>query len=627
MKPQFYVALTVCSFFAVAGNAQEKNTTTVADNMEEIVIYNQRLQLPSTLKNRNITIVGQDQIKQLPVSSVNELLSFVAGVDLRQRGPNGTQADLSIDGGSFEQNILLLNGQKISDPQTGHNSLNIPIPLEAVERIEIVRGPSARLYGINSLTGVVNIVTKNPKKDGVFAAAYGGTSFKKDKEDDHNETYNNRGIQVGGTLVREKDNHMLFASHDSGNGYRYNTAYHNNKVFYQGNINPNEHNTLMILAGHANSSFGANGFYAAPGDKESKEIVSTTMLNLSSRHYVSDRFTLMPSVAYRYNFDDYRYYRHRLDVARSRHYTHAITSNVNGEYAADYGKFTFGGEMRYEEINSTNIGDHSKSNYGFFAAFQRDWFEKLDVNIGAYVNYNTKYGWEFFPGIDASYNFNPHWQATFNAGTASRIPSFTDLYLNQRPGNIGNPDLAPEKAYQVEVGGKYRKNRLQAEAFVFYRDIDDFVDWIRVDINQPYQPYNASKNKTKGLNTALRYQLGEGISLWNLGLSYTYLSPTIENKSAEAGVLSKYSLESLKHQVVGTVNYTYDKFSVTLANRFNERLTYKSYWITDIRLNYALDKVKFYLDAQNIFDTTYIEAGAVPMPGRWFTLGVKFDGL
>ncbi|MGG5505720.1 MULTISPECIES: TonB-dependent receptor plug domain-containing protein [unclassified Myroides] len=627
MKRIFFIPLVCCSFLSVVSHAQEKNTKVTEEEMEEIVIYNQRLQLPSTLKNRNITIVGQDQIRQLPVSSVHELLSFVAGVDLRQRGPNGTQADLSIDGGSFEQNILLLNGQKISDPQTGHNSLNIPVPLEAVERIEIVRGPSARLYGINSLTGVVNIVTKNPKKDGVFAAAYGGTSFKKDKEEDHKETYNNRGIQVGGTLVRAKDNHLLFGSHDSGNGYRYNTAYHNNKVFYQGNIVPNETNAIMVLAGHATSSFGANGFYAAPGDKESKEIVSTTMFNVSSRHYLSDRLTLMPSLAYRYNFDDYRYYRNRLDVARSRHYTHAITSNMNGEYTADYGKYTFGGEMRYEEINSTNIGDHSKSNYGFFAAFQREWLENLDVNLGAYLNYNSKYGWEIFPGIDASYTFNSHWQATFNAGTASRIPSFTDLYLNQRPGNIGNPDLTPEKAYQVEVGGKYRTSKFQAEAFVFYRDIDDFVDWIRVDTDQPYQPYNASKNKTKGVNTALRYRLGDEVNFWNLGLSYTYLSPTIENKSAGDGMLSKYSLESLKHQVVGTVSYTQDKFSATLANRFNERLTYKSYWITDIRFNYTLDKVKLYIDAQNIFDTTYIEAGAVPMPGRWFTLGIKFDGL
>ncbi|MTG96931.1 MULTISPECIES: TonB-dependent receptor plug domain-containing protein [Myroides] len=626
MKRFLITSVIVFSYLAANAQVQEReDRIDDSTKIEEIVIYNQRLQLPSTLKNRNITIIGQEEIKQLPVSSVNELLSYSAGVDIRQRGPFGTQADLSIDGGSFEQNVLLLNGQKISDPQTGHNSLNIPIPLEAIERIEIVRGPSARLYGINSLTGVVNIVTKNPKKDGLFAHVYGGTNFKKDKEDDHGEVFNGRGVQVGGTLLKEKSNHMLFGSHDSGNGYRYNTAYHNNKAFYQGNFVPNENNSIMVLGGYARSSFGANGFYAAPGDKESKEIVSTTMFNISSRHYLSDRFTLMPSVAYRYNFDDYQYFRHNLDVARSRHYSHAITSNLRGEYLADFAKISFGGEMRYEEINSTNIGDHSKTNYGMYAELQREFFDRLDINVGAYVNYNTKYGWEFFPGVDASYTINENWKALFNAGTASRIPSFTDLYLDQRPGNIGNPDLEPEKAYQIELGGKFQKNRLSVEAFAFYRDINDFIDWVRVDVSNPYQPYNAMKNKTKGFNTRANYLIGKGVSKWNIGMSYTYLDPKVENKDSEK--LSKYAIESLRNQFVASVNYSYKNFSATLVNRYSERISYKSYWINDIRLNYNVKNYSFYLDAQNIFDTTYIEAGAVPMPGRWFSVGVKFNGL
>lgn len=625
MKKIFLSQIALFATLSVFAQTNDSDNKEQQLKMEEIVIYNQRLQLPSTLKNRNITVIGQQEIAQLPVASINELLSYAAGVDIRQRGPFGTQADLSIDGGSFEQNVLLLNGQKISDPQTGHNSLNIPIPLEAIERIEIVRGPSARLYGINSLTGVVNIVTKNPKKNGLFAHTYVGSSFKKDKDGDHGEIFNSRGIQVGGTLVREKDNHMLFGSHDSGNGYRYNTAHHNNKMFYQGNFVPNDNNAIMVLGGYARSSFGANGFYAAPGDKESKEIVSTTMFNISSRHYLGERFTLLPSVAYRYNFDDYRYFRHKLDVARSRHYSHAITSNLRGEYLADIGKFSFGGEMRYEEINSTNIGDHSKSNYGLYAEFQKEYFDKLDINLGAYVNYNTKYGWEVFPGIDASYAVNQNWKVVFNAGTASRIPSFTDLYLDQRPGNIGNPDLEPEKAYQIEIGTKYSNNRLKAEAFAFYRDITDFIDWIREDITVPYQSYNASKNKTKGINTSLKYTIGNEILQWNLGVSYTYLSPKVENK--EIDKISKYAIESLKHQVVGSVNYRYNNFSATIANRFNERISYKSYWLTDLRVNYVMNKYSFYLDAQNIFDKTYIEAGAVPMPGRWFSVGVKYNGL
>lgn len=610
-----------------SGYAQEKTTSEqeITNNIEEIVIYNQRLQLPSSLKNRNITILSKEQIKQLPVSSVNELLSYAAGVDLRQRGPFGTQADLSIDGGSFEQNLLLLNGQKLTDPQTGHNALNIPVPLEAIERVEILRGPSARLYGVNSLTGVVNIVTKNPSKDGLFAHVYGGTSFKKDKEDDHGDMFNGRGVQVGGTVIKKKHNHMLFGTHDSGNGYRYNTAFHNNKVFYQGNIVPNENNSIMVLGGYARSSFGANGFYAAPGDKNSKEIVSTTFANFSSKHRLSDKFLLSPSVAYRYNFDDYQYFRHKLDVARSRHYTHAITADVKGQYDVDFGKFNVGAEMRYEEINSTNIGDHSKSNYGFFAEFQREFFNSLDINVGAYVNYNTQYGWQVFPGIDMSYAFNSNWKAVFSAGTSQRLPSFTDLYLNQRPGNVGNPDLDPEKAYQVEGGAKYIKDGFSAEAFVFYRDIDEFIHWVRSDITQPFEPVNAAKNKTTGVNTTFKYAFGNEVSQWNLGLAYTYLSPKLENRAENK--ISKYSSEALKHQVVGTINYKYKNFSTAFVNRFNDRLSYKSYWVNDIRMSYTMDKFNVYIDAQNIFNTTYNEAGVVPMPGRWLTLGVKFNGL
>ena len=626
MKKNTFLTLGLLLSVTAFAQINEDSLSKPSADISEIVIYETRLQLSSSLKNRNLQIVDKEQIKKLPVRSVNELLTYVSGVDLRQRGPFGTQADLSIDGGSFEQNLVLLNGQKISDPQTGHNSLNIPVPLEAIERIEIVRGPSARLYGVNSLTGVVNIVTTNPKKDGVFAHAYAGTSFKKDEEETgHNEVFNGRGVQLGGSLVREKHNHMLFGSHESGNGYRYNTAFHNNKIFYQGNINPNDQNSLMVLGGLARNSFGANGFYASPGDKESKEIVNTYLVSLSSKHLLTDRLTLAPSVAYRYNYDDYRYFRHKLDVARSQHYSHTLTSNVKGEYEADFGTIALGAEMRYEEINSSNIGDRSRSNYGMYAEFRRTLFERLDMNVGAYLNYNSFYGWQVFPGVDASYAFNPNWKAVLSAGTSQRIPSFTDLYLDQRPGNIGNPNLDPEQAYQVDLGGKYVSDRFSADAFVFYRDISDFIDWVR-DTNQtPWQPENASSNKTTGFNSSVRYTLGSSASLWTLGLSYTYLSPEVTGGQAKA--FSKYAIESFKHQFVGSLHYAYENFSAMVANRYNQRLSYKSYWLTDVRLGYTHKEMTYYFDAQNIFDANYIEAGAVPMPGRWFTLGIKFNTL
>ncbi len=611
--------LSTCFAFA-----QEKSTLNPNNSADisEIVIYETRLQLLSSLKNRNLQILDKEQIKQLPARSVNELLAYVSGVDIRQRGPFGTQADLSIDGGSFEQNLVLLNGQKISDPQTGHNSLNIPVPMEAIERIEVVRGPSARLYGVNSLTGVVNIVTKNPQKNGFFAHVYGGSSFKKDSETGQDDYFNGRGFQLGGSWVEKKHNHLIFGSQEAGNGYRYNTDFHNSKLFYQGNIQPNDRNTLMVLGGLVRSSFGANGFYAAPIDKEAKEIVNTYLLSLSSKHLLSDALTLSPSIAYRYNYDDYRFYRNDLSKARSQHYSNAVTADVKTNYQTDYGVLSMGAEMRYEEINSSNIGEHSRSNYGLFAEFKREFFNRLDVNAGAYVNYNSAFGWQVFPGVDASYRLTEQWQALFSIGSSQRIPSFTDLYLNQKP-NLGNPHLKPESAYQVEGGIRFKANNFSANAFLFYRDIDQFIDWVRADESLSWQTDNATSNRTTGFNTSAKYRWNRPVANWDFGLGYTYLSPKI---AATSG-LSKYTVESFKHQIVTTVNYRNNKWSAMLANRYNERLSYKSYFLTDARIGYDLKKYNIYLDAQNIFDVTYVEAGAVPMPGRWFTLGVKFNTM
>src|SRR5690606_16989330 len=226
--------------------------------------------------NRNIQVIDRQQIDAMPARSINELLSHVGGVDIRQRGPFGTQADISIDGGSFEQALILVNGIKVLDAQTGHNGLNLPIPTDAIERIEIIRGPAARVYGINSLTGAINIVTRKPAGAGVSAHVYTGSGFKRDTAN-NDALFNGRGVQVGATVAGKAGRHSLYGSHESGNGYRYNTAFRNNKVFYQGDVATHDTDALSLMGGYVSNGFGANGFYAAPGDKESREIVQTVL--------------------------------------------------------------------------------------------------------------------------------------------------------------------------------------------------------------------------------------------------------------------------------------------------------------------------------------------------------------
>ena len=619
MNKLFYSLLVISSLL----NAQHRNDT-IAIN--EVILNNNRLNTPLSKENRNIAIIGKQEIKKLPVKTLQEVLQYASGIDLRQRGPFGSQADVSMDGGSFEQTLILVNGVKIMDHQTAHNALNLPLPLEAIERIEVVRGPAARIYGNNSLTGVINIVTKKVQKSGFYGHTYFGTNFEKDEEET-NKLFTNRGIQIGGNLSLNQQQHQLYLSHEIGNGFRYNTAFENNKLYYQGNFEINSNHTIEASYGYVKNGFGANGFYAAPGDLNSKEVIETTLAVVQSNHQLSEKWTLIPRISYRYNFDDYRYFKNDLNRARSKHYSNSVSTELNSNYKFNKGQLGVGIEYRNEQINSTSIKNHTRNNVGFYAEYKTDLTPKLNTNIGTYVNYNSQYGWQFFPGIDASYAINSNFKLIGNIGTSQRIPSFTDLYLDQRPGNIGNENVVAEKAFQTEIGLKYYHKNWTFNTYYFYRNISDFIDWVRLSTNEPWQANNFGDMTTNGFNTKVAYklQLNEN-NLLKFDFSYAFLDPKFKNVDPKFS--SKYKIESLKHQFISTINYQFKETSFMLANRYNTRQSYKSYWITDVRLNQNFKKnIGIYLDAQNLFNTKYNEIGAIPLPSRWLSVGLKYTGI
>ncbi len=125
---------------AVAARAQTDTLRTI--ELANVIIAENRLQVPFSESARSIHIVTREDIDRSPARSVNELLTYVAGVDVRQRGPSGVQADVSVRGGTFEQTLVLINGVKVSDPQTGHHQMNLPVTLDAIERIEVLKGPA-----------------------------------------------------------------------------------------------------------------------------------------------------------------------------------------------------------------------------------------------------------------------------------------------------------------------------------------------------------------------------------------------------------------------------------------------------------------------------------------------------
>lgn len=612
----YVLPLLLAGAYVLPANAQQADS----HPLNEVMINENRLEIPFALQNRNITILDKAQIDRLPVQSVNELLSFVSGVDVRQRGPWGAQADISIDGGTFEQTTILVNGVKMNDPQTGHNSMNLPIPLKAIERIEVLRGSAARIYGINSLTGAINIVTVKPSESSIAVQLTAGSNFK-ENEEKPDKQYRSQGIEAMATLGNEDENHLIAGSIQSGSGHRYNTGFKNHKIFYQGNRYFSDRNRLSLMAGYVYNNFGANGFYAAPIDKESLEIIQTGMVSVSYRTELSDRLRIEPRLSYRYNYDDYRFYRHDLATARNQHYTHILNPEVNATLSTRLGDWGWGAEARLDKINSSNVGDHRRNNYGFYTEFRTDQLAGIQINAGAYLNYNSAFGWKIYPGLDLGYQLTGDLKLYVNSGMGQRIPSLTDLYYNT-PSNIGNENLEAESSWYAEGGLKYNPGNLMLSSSYFYRKTDDFIDWVRASAQSPWQSQNFLENTVQGWNIHADYRILEQrpVSLI-AGLSYTYLDSKMDKNDE---MLSKYALESLRHQVVAKAILGFDNFHFSITERFQERLNYKNYFLTDIRLAYQHRQIGIFVDGNNIGDTRYTEAASAPMPGRWFNLGINF---
>lgn len=612
-----YTFIFFCFLILSNESLAQRTDTTGIDN---VVIKGNRIDSQFSQSTRDIQILSAKEIEKLPVNSLNELLAYVGGVDVRQRGPFGAQADVSMDGGTFEETLILLNGISLINSQTAHNALNLPIPLSSIDHIEVLRGSAARIYGINSLTGAINIVTKQSAKSSVEATIFGGSSFQQKDPREGKGIYVGGGAQVTGNFGTEKQTQLISVGKTNYNGQRYNSNEDGIQAFYNGRFRINDRNSLQLVGGYSKNQFGANGFYAAPGDSNSYEYVTTALASISSEHKLG-RFTFSPRISNRYDEDEYLYIKNKPTIGHSMHYTNALMGELNGSVKTTIGTFGLGWGARFETINSSNIGRHDRVNHGVYVEYKGVFWNKLLANAGSYVNYNTSYGWQIYPGIDVAYLFRPNWKLAASAGSGQRIPSFTDLYLQQLPGNIGNPNLRPENAWTYDLNLRYNKNKLTAQIGCFYRSINDFIDWVRETPILPYSPLNYGKINIHGVYTRIQqhFVFGEHQS-FSYFVKYNYLLPDIQKSDKQ----SKYVLESLKHQLIVGINYKIKDFYLQISNRIIQRELNKAYDLLDVRLNYQIKQFDVYADVTNILGTEYREVGAVPMPTRWFQLGLRY---
>ncbi len=174
-----------------------------------------------------------------------------------------------------------------------------------------------------------------------------------------------------------------------------------------------------------------------------------------------------------------------------------------------------------------------------------------------------------------------------------------------------------------ELGFKMCEGKHQILVSGFFKAGTDIIDWVRNSELDPWQPENYASVQTRGIefnyNTRALCTITNWLELNPSRLGYTWLD--MQDVSSE-GVISRYSLNNLNHQLVAQSGLRlWKKFSFSLTARYLDREAYTDYSVLDLRLQYSTKNVKSFLDITNLGNTDYIEAASAQMPGRWFRLG------
>ncbi|MEY8849880.1 TonB-dependent receptor plug domain-containing protein [Psychroserpens sp. XS_ASV72] len=577
--------------------------------LDSVLISSTRIDIPFKENSRTITVISAEEIKNSAAINVADLLQQFAGIDIRRRGTGGSQADLHIRGGGFDQTLLLIDGIKMDDAQTGHHTMNAALPIEVIKRIEIIKGPAARIFGQNAFTGAINIVTKDNLDTSVSTNLETG-SFEQ----------LNGSITLGSSL--ENSTHLVHAGKMTSGGYRANTDYDNTNLFVKSVFNKRKQ-PIEMLATFFDRKFGAQNFYTTNPSFFEYEETQNSLLAFTTK-FKSERFKVQPRLYWKRNQDMFLLRREDPSFYRNFHITNKIGAEANASYTSKLGVTGFGVDLSKTYISSNNLGHRNRFMANMFIEHQFKFInDKLDVTPGVALTYFSDFKFHAFPGLDIGYRISDNLKAYGNIGYTYRIPTYTDLFYSD-PATQGNPDLEPEEAFGQEIGLKWNTSRFSATIAAFNRDATNLIDYIRPNSNNAiFTATNITEVNTKGLEFDASYNFKIKDMTQTLNFGYAYLDDTILDQNE---ALSRYSLNTLRHQYITRFSSQLIKnVRQNIVYKYAERTTGQTYNVWDASLLIKIESAELSITASNIFDADYIETGFVPMPPSNILFGLRYN--
>jgi len=611
--------------------------------LEEVSVTGSRAPLTRSQAARMVTVLERADIQQAPVQSINDLLKYAVGVDVRQRGPVGAQTDISIRGGTSDQIILLLNGINICDPQTGHNAMDLPVDLSEIVRIEVLEGPASRIYGTSSLVGAINIVTRPAQQTSADFSLEGG-SFGYGKASGR------------ANLKQGRWNNQLSAGYNRSDGYSrnkaggLNTDFSGGKGFYQGQYEDQQMQLNWHL-GIADKGWGSSTFYASPKWQADDQYEHTTKIYSAIQGSSKQgRLRLSGSIYWNQNRDRYEGYRglpEKMKYNYNRTDVYGVSLGSYFDWAA--GRTAFGAEVRNEDLVSGNLGEPLSQTH-HISGTDRDYTLGVNrTNISGFLEHNVlmndvtisaglvavKNTWSamnmsVYPGIDISYRPGNHLKLHASYNTSLRMPSFTEMYYKLQ-GYSADPHLKPEEMQALEIGGTIHYPRFTIHSTLWYHHGQNMIDWI-MDTSKGNAAEWQSVNHTTINSVGLDIDMGFSVLNSKFSVDYCYIH---QDKKQEENIVSQYALEYLRHKLVAKALCPITKrLSLNVTARWQDRIgsytdfdskvcDYEPYALVDTRITWQERKWKVYIEANNLFDTRYHDYGLVEQPGRWLIGGVN----
>jgi iron complex outermembrane receptor protein len=592
---------------------------------------------------RNILVIPGEKFSDLPVNSIDELLRYLPGIEVQMRGPAGSQSDIVMRGGTFQQVLVVIDGIRVNDANTGHFSSYIPLVTAEIERIEVLKGASSAIYGSDAVGGVIHIITH---------AFHAKQNLKKTKVD-IKATVGQRSLFNLNAGIKISDHKSVLTAgvmslNARGESQRGTTGYfHNNtaSLSYGRLFGDKWH--LALRSTWDVRDFAAQNFYTAFVSDTSSEKVKTSWSQLQLTHTAPTN-QLQVDIGYKFLEDNFRFNPASTpNLSKSYLLQGLITDQwkLNGSTS-----ITSGLQFVNKKISSNDRGRHDLDNAGLFLVLNHTIKDQLSVSPGVRIDWNERSGTQLVPQINLSYRIQK-FQLRASAGKTTRDADFTERFNNYgralvTSGRVGNPALDPERSFSYEAGADYLLSsgvKLSAGFFQrFHKDLIDYVttsyaDMPRKENLSPTGTYalarNISRVNTTGVETDIHFskRINDQQDIWG-----TIGAVWLESKSNEK-TPSLYISSHAKWLFTFNLHYNIQRWSLSMNGLYKKRQAQLSsspviaavspdYFILNVKLEAAVlkDKLGIFVQADNFLNRKYTDLLGSQMPGSWLMAGLHF---